>query len=896
MKEKRRSPEELLKIAQQEEREGKRGKLRIYLGAAPGVGKTYAMLQDAQDKREKGLDIVIGVVETHGRREIEELLKGLEKLPRQTVNYRGVTLSEFDLDGALKRNPGIILIDEMAHTNAPGLRHEKRWQDINELLDRGIDVYTTVNIQHIESRRDDVAKILHVQIKESVPDSLFEAADSIELVDIPPEDLLKRLKEGKVYFPEQAELAKDKFFREGNLIALREIALRYTADRVGAEVLSYRRGKGIKRVWPTRAKMLVCVGPGESRKLIHSAGRIAKSLNAEWTAIYVDVPRQGSEEDRHLAVQKLRLAERLGARTHLIVGDDIVKEIINFAREQNISQIMIWKKSYFSWRDYLKLWKYITLGRRGFSFTSLADAIVRQCGEIDVYVMTGGEKQEKEPVVKPVKKKFDKRSYIFSVSVVCVATLVNYLLYPYLNVANLIVIYFIGVFLVAINSETLPTILAAVLSFLITSFLFLPTNYSITHKGYLISYFLLLITVIVVNRYTVLYRKEASHAQDAERRIIRLHELSRQLATTRGVDNLLTIGVKYIGEIFESEVQALLPENTSLKVHAKSSTSWIIDTKDLGLAKWVFDQGQVAGLGTDTLPYSQAIYIPLVGSEGTLGVLCVQPKGKKDLFSPEQRHLLEAFAHQLAITIEADLHHEQAQKTKLQKETTKLRSSILESISEDLRKPLFSIMGAANKLLEGEVDTESQKIQQLHKNIFLESEQLDRLINNLLKMNYFDSDSIPLNKEFYSIKELIDFVLESPSIKMLKQKMTVRLPDDLPQVPVDKMLIQEVLHNLIDNAAKFTPPDTEIDISAQVLNDQVVVSIEDQGPGLLSEELTSLFDKFYRGRMVTIERGMGLGLAVCRTLVNAHGGKIWAENRENGGAVFRFSLPYGVAS
>ena len=398
---------------------------------------------------------------------------------------------------------------------------------------------------------------------------------------------------------------------------------------------------------------------------------------------------------------------------------------------------------------------------------------------------------------------------------------------------------------------------------------------------------------MAINHYTVLSRREAIRARHAERRIARLHTLSRQLATTRGVDKLLNIGVEYSGEILDCDVQALLPENRTLSVHAKSATDWALDAKELSVAQWVYDQGQVAGLGTDTLPYSQALYIPLLASQGTIGVLSIRPKGEEKLLTPEKMHLLEAFAHQLAITIEADLHHEQTKKTELQTETNKVRSSLLESFSHDLRTPLVSIMGAANKLIEVGTDLENQKIEQLHKNIFIESDQLDRLINNLLKMN---TQAIPINKEFCSLRELIHFVLESPSIKMLNRRIIVNLPENLPLVPVDSMLMQEVIHNLIDNAVKFTAPTTAIEVSAQVLKDKVIVSIEDQGPGLLADELTSLFDKFYRGKMITIERGMGLGLAVCRTIINAHGGEIWAENRVEGGAAFRFSLPFSSGS
>lgn len=659
MQEKRPDPEELLKIAEEEARHFEGGKLRIYLGAAPGVGKTYTMLEDAQAKRSEGLDVVIGIVESHGRREIDELMHGLEMIPRQVIEYRGVTLTEFNLDGALKRNPGIILIDEMAHTNAPGLRHEKRWQDIKELLDRGINVYTTVNVQHIESRKGDVAKIIHTHIKESVPDSLFEIADTIELVDLPPEDLLKRLEEGKVYFPQQAELAKENFFREGNLIALREIALRYTADRVGADVLLYRRGQGIKRIWPTREKILVCVGPGESNKLIRTASRIAKSLNASWTAVYVDVPRMRiSEEERNRAVHKLRLAERMGATTRLIVGSDIVKEIINLAHEQNISQIMIWKSSHQTWKDYLSIWKKIGSGQHVFTFRSLSDKIVRESGEIDVYVMTGFKEKYKPTIsVQPKTKPFFWKSYLLSTAVVSAATIIDYFWFPYLNATNLIMIYFFGVFTVALYDKMLPTIYTAILSVLACSFLFMPPYYTfaVFDSSYMLSIVLMFVVALTINYYTVTSHREALRARHAEELIARLHTLSRQLATARGVDKLIRLGVEYIAESLDCEVQAMLQQDGNLVVKAKSETDWVLNAKDMSVAQWVNDLGQAAGLGTDTLPFSKALYIPLLASHGTMGVLSVRPKVEDQLFTPEEMHLLESLAHLLAITLEADL-------------------------------------------------------------------------------------------------------------------------------------------------------------------------------------------------------------------------------------------------
>jgi len=658
MKEKRPSPDDLLILAQQESRQKEQGKLRIYLGAAPGVGKTYTMLQDAHMKRQEGLDVVVGVVESHGRKEVEALLEGLEVLPRQSVEYRGIQLTEFDLDGALKRNPGLILIDEMAHSNAPGLRHEKRWQDIKELLDRGINVYTTVNAQHIESRKDDVAKIIHMHIKEVVPDSMFEIANTIELVDLPPEELLKRLQEGKVYFPQQIELAKENFFRVGNLIALREIALRYTADRVGADVLLYRQGQHIQHIWPTRDKILVCVGPGQSNKLIRSAARIATSLQAEWVAIHIDTPRQPSAEDHNRAVQKLQLAEKLGAETRLIVGTDIVKEILAYAQEQNITQIIIWKNSHQSWRDYIKNWKNILPSGYGISFSSLADKIVRKSGDIDVYVMTGS-KDESRPTLPPSKKKqkIKWQYYIIATSICVAATLINFLLYPMVNAISIIMIYFFGVILVALYGRILPTIYATIISALVSVYFFLSPYYSlsIADSGYYFNLILMLIMALMVNYYIRISRREASRARRAERQIALLHYLTRKLAKARGLDNLLGIAVSRISEIFDCEVQALLPEKRHLTVRAQSNSGWTLDDKETSVAQWVYDNGQAAGLGTDTLPFSRALYMPLTVSHATIGVLSILPNTRERLLTPQQKHLLEAFANQLAVALETEL-------------------------------------------------------------------------------------------------------------------------------------------------------------------------------------------------------------------------------------------------
>lgn len=878
MKENRPDPERLLKRIQEEERKELRGKLKIYLGAAPGVGKTHSMLEDALAKRSEGLDIAIGIVETHGRREIESLVTQFEMIPKQSIEYHGQTLQEFDLDAVIKRNPAIVLIDEMAHTNIPGLRHAKRWQDIKEILDRGIDVYTTLNVQHIESLNDVVSQIIHTRVKETVPDSMLKQASSLELIDIPPEDLLKRLKEGKVYFPAQAEIAKDHFFQKGNLTALREIALRITAEHVGKQVLSYRQGLGIKYIWPTKEKLLVCISQkASSSKLIRVASRLANRLNAEWIAIYVDSPRlQLSEEERNNAIQHLRLAEKLGAETHILTGTNIIKEIMTFAHEQNVTEIVIWKHIRPRWKEIF--------------IRSLADDILRNSGEIDVYVVTN-EHTDKPPIKKTSSTSvFPVKIYFIMLALVAAATGIASFLTPYLQPINLFMIYVLATTAVSLSGYLIPSILAAIVSAILFNLLFIPPYYQIDIMDweYLFSLFGLLFISTSISQLTFLNRRQTQAARLRENHTTALHSLSRALASTRGVDKLLTIAVNNIADVFNSEVMALLPYKHQLVIRAKHSSETLLKDKELSIAAWVYDLGQVAGLGTDTLPFSPAIYIPLLASQGTIGVLRVKPLKNKQLFSPQQMHLLEACANQVALAIEVDRLHVQTQQSEFLSETEQVRNKLLQSVSHSLRTPLTAAMGATSTLLEMENQLDKNHIHKLANKIYFELDQLNRLINNLLQISYLEAESAKLNKQFVSLKDIIETVA-TPLKKLRKIKWNI--PDNLPLVPIDETLIKEVLNHLIENAIQFTPEDTSIEIFVALENDKIVIRIEDQGPGIVPDEMNRLFEKFYRGRLLTSKRGLGLGLAISRIIINAHGGTIRAENRPEGGAVFYFTLP-----
>lgn len=880
MTDKRPDPDTLLQQVQEQERHEQRGKLKIYLGAAPGVGKTYTMLHDALAVRAQGLDVIIGVVESHGRSEIDGIVKEFEQLPRINIDYHGTQLRELNLDAVFKRHPGLVMIDEMAHTNALGMRHKKRWQDIKEILDRGIDVYTTLNVQHIESLNDDVSQIIHAPIRETVPDSMIELANTIELVDLPPEELLKRLSEGKVYVPKQAELAAESYFRKGNLIALRELALRAVARRVGAEVLLYRQGQGIKKIWPTVEKILVCVGSGaESMKLIRAAKRLASSLQAEWIAVYVDIPRfAAAEKKRSHAIQHLRFAEQLGAQTRIISGFDVVKEVMAFAHEQNVTQIMVWKEVRRRLKDIF--------------FKSLAYEFLRNSGDIDVYVMTG-ERQAKSDKKKYVKATTSWRDYALSLAIVVLTTAVDFSLFPYVNASSLAMVYLLGMTSIALIGHFFPTLVGTILSILAYQFFFYPPYYSFSFENRE-SFFTLLVLLIVsqvISQLTLMIRHQTKAVRQTEYQTTALYTLSRRLSSLRGVDKLLDAGIQYISAIFDCKIIALMPEHKRLIIRARYKTNEELDAKEMGIAQWVFEIGQKAGLGTDSLSFSDALYVPLLGSQEAIGVLRIHPRKAEKLELPDNMNLLEACANQMALALEVDSLHDQKQVSKLQSEKDRARSALLKSISRDLRAPLLAILGAANTQIEMAKSMNTRSVRKVAKDIYFEAEQLNRLINNLLQITYLETKSVTLEKQLLSLNQTIKSIIKQSEKKLGKRSIALDLPANIPLVPFDNSLLQEVLLNLLDNAVKFTPADSPIEIAVMKEKKQVVVSVKDCGPGIVTDEINKLFEKYYRGRMLTSERGLGLGLAICRIIIEAHGGKIWAENSKQGGAVFKFTLP-----
>jgi len=886
MAEHRPDPEALLARVKEEEARARRGKLKVFFGAAAGVGKTYAMLEAAREQREDGVDVVVGYVELHGRAETEALLAGLEVLPRRAVDYRGATLQELDLDAALARRPALILVDELAHTNAPGSRHAKRWQDVLELLDAGIDVYTTVNVQHVESLNDVVAKITGVVMRETVPDSVFEQADEVELIDLPPDDLLQRFREGKVYVPGQVQEAIHNFFRKGNLIALRELALRATADRVDAQMRVYRRDHAIAGVWPTAERVLVCIGPTPySARLVRAAKRMADQLEAEWIAAFVETPAalRLPEEARDSVTQTLRLAEALGGQTITLSGQTMSDAILAYARDRNVTKIVVGKPS-------RTLWQRILLG-------SIVDALVQGSGDIDVYVISGAREDVRSPT--PIRRRAlptDWTAYVRAGAVVAATTGACWMLAPVSELSNLVMVYLLGIVVVAMRTGRGPSLLAAVLSVAAFDFFFVPPyfTFAVSDARYLFTFLVMLVVSLVISGLTVRTRAQAEAALHREQRTAALYAMSRELASTRGVDALLAVGVRHLVDVFASQVALVVPAGDNGTLAPWMGGQFELDANELGVARWVYEHGQPAGLGTATLPGASALYLPLPASTGPVGVLGVRPADRHAFDAPERLHQLETFASQIALALERARLARETQDAELRIETERLRNSLLSSVSHDLRTPLATITGAVTTILDegGRLDAGTR--QELLESVRDEGDRLNRLVQNLLEMTRLESGALQLRRELHPLEEVIGAALGRVGKRLGDRRVTTRVPPDLPLVAIDDVLVEQVLVNLLDNAIKYTPSGSPIEIMATAGDRNVTVEVTDHGPGLPAGTEDKVFEKFYRAdREGDGERGAGLGLAICRGIVRAHGGRIWAQNIPGGGVAFLFTLPLG---
>ena len=875
-------PDDLLRRVQKEEAQARRGKLRIFFGFAPGVGKTYRMLQVAHDLAlQQKLDVVVGVVETHRRAETTAMTQGLEALPRKQIEYRGRVLEEFDLDAALARRPGLLLVDELAHTNVPGSRHTKRWQDVVELLDAGIDVLSTVNVQHLESLNDVVSQITGIQVRETVPDSILDQADVMELVDISPEELLRRLKEGKVYLPEQAKRAVDHFFQRGNLLALRELALRRTAQHVDEDVQEYREQHGVEVPWPAGERILVCVGPSPSSgRLIRAAARMAAGLRCAWVAAYVESARLvTTEADRERLEAHLRVVESLGGTVTRLTGAHIAEALLSYARQANVTRIIIGKPTHAAIRDRL----------RG----SLLDEVVRGSGDIDVHVIGGESSAEPAAGGTHERSAFSPPAHYFAATALVSVTLaIAALLRASFKLPDPEMLFLLAVMLVAVRFGRGPSLLAAALGVACFDFFFVPPLYrfDVADQRYVLTFATMFAVGFLLSELAGRLRRQEREAVSREERTAVLYTLSRDLASADVPAEIARIAARHAANIFNARAVVLqLDARDELQALGASPPDSALDAKDFSVAKWALEHAELAGLGTDTLPGSGCICAPLrIGN--AFGVLALLPVHRSALRA-EQRAFLELFCRQIAVALERVRLSAEARASALRAKAEEMRSSLLSAVSHDLRTPLASITGAGTSLRDDPNLSQSTRTE-LIESICEEAQRLERLVGNLLDMTRLESGAIALRRDWVPLDEIVSSALTRLEQRLGSREISVRLPASLPLLLVDPVLLEQLFVNLLENAAKYTPAGTAIEIHAHKAHDQVEIEVIDHGPGLPPGSEERVFDKFYRGQHSGIS-GAGLGLPICRGIAEAHGGSLRAESRPGAGAVFCVSLPIG---
>ncbi|WP_071334772.1 DUF4118 domain-containing protein [Burkholderia contaminans] len=911
-------PDQLLDKLQRDEEKQRRGQLKIFFGASAGVGKTYAMLQAARQRLQEGVDVVVGIVETHGRSETAALLDGLDVLPLAHIDYRGRTLAEFDLDGALARQPQLILVDELAHSNVQGARHLKRWQDVYELLDAGIDVYTTVNVQHLESLNDVVGAITGIRVWETVPDRVFDAADEVTLVDLPAEELLERMRDGKVYLAQQAERAVRNFFRKGNLIALRELALRRTADRVDAQMREYRADRSIQRIWQARERLLVCVGPGpEAPTLVRAAARLAASLKADWIAVYVETPRLQRLPDarRQRTLDALKLAAELGAETATLAGADAVAALIGYAKVRNVSKIVAGGSPK------------VGLVRR--FVRPFGEKLAERAGDVDLMLIRASASDEARAAPLDARARdwrdafaqfgthrSPPRHYVYAAAICAAITVVASLVSERLDLTNLVMLYLLGVVFSAVRLGRGPGVLQSFLSVAAFDYFFVPPrmSFSVSDTQYLLTFFGMLLTSLVISHLTSTLTRQASVAQRRERRTGAIYAMARELGAALTTEQIVEIGSRHVGEVFRARVAFLLPDSAD-KVRQKieepdAAVTLTGADLDSDVGQWVYDQQKPAGRGTDTLPATAALYLPLKAPMRTRGVLAVASREPRELEVPEQQRMLDAFAAQIALALERVHYVEIARDALVNMESERLRNSLLSAISHDLRTPLTTIVGFSSMLANGRAAAQggdaaaaerfAQREGELVEAIHDEALRMTGIVTNLLDMARLQAGSLQLKRQWSLLEETVGAALAACKRVLARHPARVVLPADLPLLQMDAVLMERLFTNLFENAAKYTPADTPLDIGAERVTDDglpfVRVLVDDYGPGLPAGMETRIFDKFTRGEKESATPGIGLGLAICRAIVEAHGGKIGALNRTapDGhvtGARFWFTLP-----
>lgn len=878
------NPDALLEKIRLEEKRSVRGKLKIFFGSCAGVGKTYAMLSSGHQRLHEGIDVVAGVVETHGRPETVQLLEGIPTIPQLEREHRGIKVREFDLDVALLRKPAIILLDELAHTNAPGSRHLKRWNDVEELLDAGIDVYTTLNVQHLESLSDLVAGTTGVWVKETVPDSVFEQADDIVLVDINADELLRRLQEGKVYISEHVRAqAADNFFKKSNIIALRELALRRTAERVDAQMDAYKYREGIRDIVPVADKVMVCIGADHlSEKMIRSAKRMAASLKAPWLAVYVENERHYrlNEEGKKAVETHLRMAERLGGKALILQGTNAVDEIISYARENGVTKIVVGKTERTRWKDII--------------WGSLADKIIQKSGYIDVYVITGEAPENSDIKNTSDLFEFKPKLYLQSLAVITACTSLGAVFRSFIHPDEQMIIYLIGNVVVSAGLGRGPSIFYAILSASCFNFFFANSLKAIEiyDQTFWMPLIVMLVTSLVINSYASRLRLQAMFARKRDRNTQLLYAFAREIAVTRGHKGISEVAARHIKDTINAEILVALPDKSGHLQIIWGELQQRDIIKEAGLMQWCFDNSRIAGFGTDTMPSAQTLYVPLFTVEAKLGVIGVTPQAGDKKLPAEQISLVETFASLLASAVERANAADEAERLSVNAESEKLRNILLSSVSHDLRTPLASITGASSTIIMDDGKLSRETIHELARSINQEASRLSRIVTNLLDVMSLESGNLHLNKQPYFIEELIGSTLVRMENIVAHHKVETHCEADMPMVMIDGVMIEQVMSNLLENAAKYTPWNSVIRIEVRKKSStDILVSVLDNGPGIPPNDEKKIFDKFYTAGRTVAGKGTGLGLTICQGIISAHHGTIWAENRLEGGASFNFTLP-----
>ncbi|OBR92878.1 sensor protein KdpD [Clostridium ragsdalei P11] len=894
------NPYRILNKVEKEESESGRGKLKIFFGYAAGVGKTYSMLREAHDIKNLGKDIVIGYIESHERLETMDLTKGIESINTKVIDYRGVILKEFDLDAALSRKPEIILVDELAHTNAKGKRHRKRWQDIEELLEAGIDVYTTLNVQHIESLNDVVESITHISVRETIPDKVFDNADKVEIIDIEPDELLKRFSDGKVYARDQVKSAFHNFFTKSNLYALREIALRKTADRVNYEIETARLSKGQITVVPASDQILACISSSPSSlRVIRTAARMAEVYHSKWIVVYVETTKSQklSKEDRKRLNSYFNLGEQLGGEVVTIYGDDIADQVIQYAKFRNITKIIIGKNN----KKTSKVFHFYA--------KDVVDKLMDSNSYIDVYVIPNSLYDRKsDKITKKFSKEFSLslkeaiKAVLILLIVTCVAMIFDYVGF---SEANVIMIFILGVIIVYMQTTGyLMGIISSLVGVSIFNYLFVQPkrSFHFYDKNYLITFIMILIEAFVIGNLTNRIQRDADESYTREKRTQTLYRVTSKLLSAVGNSDVISIAIKYLSRLVDRTVVCYLSIDNKLSTpfvyyldELKKDDS-ILNKDEAAVAYWSFLKGKEAGSGTDTFYRARGYYIPIKVQNKILGVIGVSCE--KDFLSHDQKFIVETVTGQMAIALDREILVGQQEKSKVEIERERLRSNLLRSISHDLRSPLAGIKGAVSTIIENGKFIPEKTKEDLLNGIYDDTEWLISLVENLLSMTKFDEGNMKINKNLELVEEVVSEAVQRSSKYFKDHKIKVEVPKKLIMVPMDGNLIEQVLINLIQNAAKFSKKQSFIQIKVYESVDDVFFEVIDDGIGISDKILPHIFDRFFTNgsSIADSRRGVGLGLTICKSIVEAHCGTIEAENKKEGGAIFRFNIPKGESN